>query len=255
MPADLRADEGWHAVDFISDLHLSATTPRTFDAWRAHMAKTPAQAVFILGDLFDVWIGDDTRWRPFERACVEVMAEASRHRRIHFMAGNRDFLLGADMLQACGLVPLMDPTLLDAHGRRLLLTHGDELCIADVDYQAFRRMVRGGAWQRNFLALPIEQRAALAQQIRAESQMRKDISPDTATWADVDPSTAVDWLREYAATEMIHGHTHRPGSGMLRPGFTRHVLSDWDLDASPPRAQVLRLDAAGLHRLPPDAAP
>ena len=119
LPAffEYAAPRDWKAIDFISDLHLCEALPRTFDAWAAHLRHTPADAVFILGDLFEVWVGDDARTLPFERRCAEVMAEAASHRSLAFMAGNRDFLLGTAMLRVTGMMGLPDPTVLDAWGR------------------------------------------------------------------------------------------------------------------------------------------
>ncbi len=246
----------WRAVDFISDLHLSAALPRTFDAWAAHLLNTDADAVFILGDLFEAWVGDDMRTLPFEHRCIEVMAEAASRRQIGFMVGNRDFLLGGAMREACGLIALPDPTALDAWGQRLLLTHGDALCLDDVAYQRFRAQARTEAWQSEFLALPLVERMRRVALVRAESDARRrHESFDAAQWADVDGAAAVAWLHAAGAAEMVHGHTHRPGSHQLAPGFRRHVLSDWDLDhAEPPRAEVLRLTRDGLSRRAPTPA-
>lgn len=254
MP-ELRAPSQWRAIDLISDLHLAASMPRTAEAFAGHLLHTGADAVFILGDLFELFIGDDTRTQPFEAHCVDVLRATSRQRFVGFMAGNRDFLVGAATLSDGGVQRLRDPTLLVAFGQRWLLTHGDELCLDDIDYQAFRREVRSPAWQADFLARPVEERARWAQAIRKESQSRKVASPGPDVWADVDAVAAVEWLRAASATQMIHGHTHRPGSSLLAPGFERHVLSDWDLDhATVARAEVLRLDADGVHRMPPAAA-
>jgi UDP-2,3-diacylglucosamine hydrolase len=244
----------WRAIDFISDLHLSEQTPRTFDAWADHLCGTDADAVFILGDLFEVWIGDDTRSRPFERRCVEMLQQASRHRIVGFMAGNRDFLLGPAMLADCGVERLRDPTVLRAFGKAWLLTHGDALCLDDTEYQAFRREVRSPAWQQAFLARPVDERAGVARAIRSESQARKGGSESHGIWADVDTAAALAWLGASGCTTMIHGHTHRPGRHALATGCDRQVLSDWDFEALPPRADVLRLDAHGLHRRVPAAA-
>lgn len=252
LPAlfDLRAPADWRAIDFISDLHLSPALPRTFEAWARHLRETPADAVFMLGDLFEVWVGDDARTLPFERACVDVLADAARRRSLAFMAGNRDFLVGAAMLRDCGLLGLPDPTRLDAWGRPVLLTHGDALCLADADYQAFRRQVRGEAWQREFLARPLAERQQLAAEMRRQSESRRRF--DGRDDADVDPAAALAWLRAADAAVLVHGHTHRPGSDLLAPGIERHVLSDWDLDdAERPRADVLRLTRDGLQRLTP----
>lgn len=249
--AVVEAPAHWRAIDFIADLHLSERTPRSFATCAGHFFGTDADAVYILGDLFEVWIGDDTRSRAFERRCVEMLQQASRHRTIGFMAGNRDFLVGPAMLAECGVERLHDPTLLQAFGRPWLLTHGDALCLDDADYQAFRRQVRGAAWQQAFLARPIDERADVARAIRSESQARKVGAKAAAVWADVDTPAALGWLDAAACTTMIHGHTHRPARHALDARHERHVLSDWDLEATPPRADVLRLDATGLHRRAP----
>jgi len=252
LPAfhEFAAPDDWRAIDFISDLHLSPALPRTTQAWAHHLRETPADAVFVLGDLFEVWVGDDARTLPFERECLAVLADAAGRRLLAFMAGNRDFLLGAAMLRDSGMRGLADPTVLSAWGRRVLLTHGDELCLADTDYQAFRREVRSPKWQHDFLARPLQTRLQIAAGIRRESEARRRF--DGRIDADVDAATAVAWLQAAGSAEMVHGHTHRPGSEWLAPGFERHVLSDWDLDDEQrPRAEVLRLSRDGFRRLPP----
>lgn len=251
----VEAPPAWRSIDFISDLHLCAAMPRTFEAWATHLRTTPADAVFILGDLFEVWIGDDTRALPFEQACIQALKASAGHRHLAFMAGNRDFLVGTAMLSDAGVQHLRDPSILQAFGQRWLLTHGDALCLADVDYQAFRREVRSMAWQQDFLAKPLAERARLARAIRQESQTRKDAAPSTTVWADVDDAAAREWLQLAGSRRMIHGHTHRPGEVDLGPGMARHVLSDWDLDHAAPRADVLRLDASGLQRIAVTGAP
>jgi UDP-2,3-diacylglucosamine hydrolase len=244
------APAGWRSIDFISDLHLSAAMPRTFDAWAAHLRHTPADAVFILGDLFELWVGDDARTRPFERRCVEVLADAARRRTLAFMAGNRDFLLGEAMRHDSGMTDLSDPTLLAAFGRRVLLAHGDALCLDDRPYQAFRAEVRSAAWQQQFLARPLEERLALAAAMRSASTERRRFDGDSL--ADVDATEALRWMQGLDAAAMVHGHTHRPGNHALAPGFARHVLSDWDLDQGA-RAEVLRLTRDGFERVAPAA--
>lgn len=250
LPAFHRFDApaGWRAVEFISDLHLSAAEPATFDAWAAYMAGTQADAVLILGDLFDAWVGDDARHEGFEHECAAVMRSAAAQRTVGFMAGNRDFLVGSDLLADTGVVGLADPTLLCAWSWRVVLTHGDALCLSDVDYQRFRVQVRNAQWQRQFLALPLAQRRAVARQMRdaSEAAHRSHEGP----YADVDAGAAAGWLRAAGADQMVHGHTHRPGSDTLAPGLRRHVLSDWDAAARPPRAEVLRLTPEGFARVP-----
>jgi UDP-2,3-diacylglucosamine hydrolase len=253
LPAffELAAPAHWRTLDFVSDLHLSEATPRTFEAFAAYLAGTQADAVFILGDLFELWVGDDMRSRPFEQACVDLLAQAASHRQLGFIAGNRDFLLGAEMLRDCGLMGLPDPTVLCAWGQRVLLSHGDALCLDDQPYQAFRAQVRSPAWQQPFLAQPLAQRLKTAAEIRKASRTRRAFDGSPA--ADLDEAETVRWMHSMGTAEMIHGHTHRPGSNSLAPGFKRHVLSDWDMDHAH-RAEVLRLTRHGLQRLPPQQA-
>jgi UDP-2,3-diacylglucosamine hydrolase len=247
----LAAPPAWRAIDFISDLHLGADHPRTFEAWRRYMASTAADAVFILGDLFEVWVGDDARSGSFEAACVDVLAQAAGRLQVAFMPGNRDFLAGPALLRASRMAPLADPTLLDAWGRNVLLTHGDALCLDDVDYQRFRAEVRDPAWQRSFLSRSLQERQAIARGMRdASTQAQRH----KAAWADVDAAAAVALMSAAGTGEMVHGHTHRPGDSALAPGFTRHVLTDWELDVAPLRSGVLRLTRAGFARNAPEAA-
>jgi UDP-2,3-diacylglucosamine hydrolase len=247
------APNGWQAIDFISDLHLAADTPRGFEAWSFYMRGTRADAVFILGDLFEVWVGDDARFEGFEAQCAEVLRETAALRNVAFMVGNRDFLVGSDMLSACNVSALSDPTVVAAFGQRLLLTHGDALCLADTDYQKFRAMVRSAAWQSSVLARPLAERRALAREVRHESERRHGtMLPE---WLDLDPAASVEWMRAADAPVLVHGHTHRPADQLLQPGRTRHVLSDWDLDhAAKPRAEVLRWSRDGLRRIAPHDA-
>lgn len=257
-PSAWTAPEGWRAIDFLSDLHLCAATPRGLDALATHLRHTDADAVVLLGDVFEFWVGDDQRSQPFEHGCVLQLAEAASRLALAFMPGNRDFLAGPALQQATGWRVLADPTLLTAWGHRLLLTHGDALCLADTDYQRFRTLSRSAAWQHDFLARPLAERLDLAAQARADSEARKratGIDPDL--WADVDGPAALAWLRAAGADTLVHGHTHRPGQHLVAPGITRHVLTDWDLDhpGAPPRAGVLRLTRSGLQRRPPAGAP
>ncbi|MEO8056968.1 MAG: UDP-2,3-diacylglucosamine diphosphatase [Burkholderiales bacterium] len=251
--AAFTAPNSWQAIDFISDLHLAPDTPHGFDAWAAYMRSTRADAVFILGDLFEVWVGDDSRHEGFEAACAEVLRQAAATRAVAFMAGNRDFLVGAEMLAACNVARLADPTVITAFGSRVLLTHGDALCLADTSYQKFRAMVRNPAWQASVLTRPLAERRALAREVRHESERRHGaMQPE---WLDLDPAASVEWMNAADAPVLVHGHTHRPADQLLQPGHTRHVLSDWDLDqAATPRADVLRWTRDGLRRITPQDA-
>ena len=244
----------WRCRDFISDLHLSALTPRTLQIWQHYLLHARAQALFILGDLFEVWVGDDSAHQPFESSCVSALRAASQRMAVYFMPGNRDFLMGAQMQQACGWQALADPTVLNAFGRRAVLAHGDAWCLEDHDYQQFRQQVRSTQWQQDFLAQPLAQRQESALRMRQASQARKAGMPDPQLWADVDAPLALAHLHEAGAQDLVHGHTHRPGSQELAPGVWRHVLSDWDGDHSPARAEVLRLSPQGFERLTPAEA-
>jgi UDP-2,3-diacylglucosamine hydrolase len=255
-PGDLPAPAEWSQIDFISDLHLAPDMPLTVQAWEAYLLATPADAVFILGDLFDVWVGDDARRHGFEAKCADVLTRAAKRTRISFMAGNRDFLIGAEMLGACGVSALPDPTLLLAFGRRVLLSHGDALCFADTEYQRYRAQVRSPQWQATVLALPLDERRRLASQMRHASEQRSANTMLPAEAADIDAAAAAAWMRDASATVLVHGHTHQPGSGPFAVGCMRHVLSDWDLDHADerPRAEVLRLTRSGFARLSPTQA-
>ena len=243
------APTSWTRIEVISDLHLSAQAPRTVDAWEQYLRATSADAVFILGDLFEAWVGDDCRHLSFESHCVEVLAKAALSRTLAFMAGNRDFLVGPEMLSACGMQRLEDPTVLVAFGERYVLTHGDTLCLADTEYQEFRLRVRDPAWQREVLARPLVERHALAHKLRVGS-IERQLERGDGDAVDIDTPTALEWLERAQAPVMIHGHTHRPATHTISPGRVRHVLSDWSLDHGEPfRAEVLRIDAGGLTRL------
>ncbi len=247
---EVQAAAEWRTIDFISDLHLAEDTPRTFEAFASYLRRTRADAVFILGDLFEVWVGDDSRHEGFEARCVDVLGECASRCALGFMVGNRDFLVGADMLKSCGVLALSDPTVLIAFGQRMMLTHGDALCLSDVSYQRFRNVVRSPAWRSDFLSRPLQERRKAARDIREESERRKR-EQVTGQYFDIDAATAVRWMHEAGTPSMIHGHTHMPGSELLAPGFQRHVLTDWDLDhaGDAPRGGVLRWQIDGIERL------
>lgn len=246
---ELAAPAGWRTVDFLADLHLEPAQPATLDALRRYLDATPADAVFFLGDLFEVWVGDDAMAEPgsFEGQCCALLAAAAARRALFFMHGNRDFLVGAAFTRQTGVGLLADPTVLSFAGRRWLLSHGDALCLNDVEYQRFRAVARNPEWQARLLARPLAERRAQGRSARSESEARK--RSGSAVYADVDADAALAWLRAARAQALIHGHTHLPADHVLAPGLARHVLTDWDLQAHPPRAGVLRLTADGLQRL------
>ena len=169
-------------------------------------------------------------------------------RRVAMMVGNRDFLVTPELAEGVGVQFLADPTLLCAWQHRVLLTHGDALCLSDLPYQQFRAWTRNPATQRDFLARPLAERVAMGAGIRHASEAGRQ-KPPPGGWADIDADAAVASLRAAGATRMVHGHTHRPGDSTLAPGFDRLVLSDWDLDGDAPRAEVLRLRRDGFQRM------
>ena len=238
----LEAPARWRMVEFISDLHLHAADQPTFLAWQAYLQRSEADAIFILGDLFEVWIGDDAvASDAFLQDCAAVLTQAVRQRPVYFMHGNRDFLVSGAFLDACGLVHLPDPCLFAFAGQRWLLSHGDALCLEDAEYQRFRAQVRSPGWQQDFLAQPLAQRRSTARELRNRSEARK--RADTR-WFDVDTAAARHVLLANHAQCLIHGHTHRPAEHVLGDQLRRVVLSDWDAQALPPRGEVLRLRAA-----------
>lgn len=244
----LQARADWEVVEFVSDLHLQAARAATPAAWRQYLQATEADAVIVLGDLFEAWVGDDAAAQPgFAADCAAELRQASRLRPIYFMPGNRDFLLGPEMAQRCGLGLLSDPTVLAFAGRRWLLSHGDRLCLSDTAYQRFREQVRAPEWIAHFLRKPLARREELAREMRDASQVHQRTLPG---YADLDADAVRQWLRAAGADTLIHGHTHHPAEHALGDGLRRVVLSDWDLEDQPPRAQVLRLHGNGqLERI------
>jgi UDP-2,3-diacylglucosamine hydrolase len=245
---EIIAPVGWRTVDLISDLHLQAGDAATLEVWRGYLQTTSADALFILGDLFEVWVGDDAATQPgFEAECAELLRLTAERLPVYFMHGNRDFLVGAGLAAQANFILLEDPTVLVLHDERWLLSHGDLLCLDDTDYLAYRAQVRKPEWQSAVLAKSLAERRALARSMRAQSEDHKR-GPDVV-WADVDVTAARDWLRQAHARTLVHGHTHRPAEHDLGDGLRRVVLSDWDASAHPPRAQVLCLSIAGAQRV------
>lgn len=219
---------------FISDLHLSDDTPATLAAFDALLAG-PARgvdALYILGDLFEYWAGDDDD-TPLARhvaAGLRVLAETGV--RLHFLAGNRDFLLGDAYAEGASLRRLDEPTEIELDGQRVLLSHGDTLCTDDLAYQQFRRLVRSDAWQANFLAKPLAERRAIVDDLRRRSQQATREKPMEIM--DVNDTAVETLLRRHDYPTLIHGHTHRPARHVHRVDghdCVRWVLSDWHDDA------------------------
>lgn len=251
-PACVRAPSAWQRIDFISDLHLDPTQVATFEAWVQYMAHTPADALFILGDLFEVWVGDDNP-ESFAQQCAAVLKATTQRIPVYFMHGNRDFLVGPDLIQRTGMHDLADPTVLDlspaiATGKslRILLTHGDALCLDDQEYLSFRAQVRTPQWQSQFLSKSLVERQAYARELRTSSEERKQTTT-LRDYPDVDAQAAAAWLTAANANILLHGHTHKPAEHDLGQGRTRWVLSDWDAQATPARLEVLTWRRAHVH--------
>jgi UDP-2,3-diacylglucosamine hydrolase len=195
-------------------------------------------------------VGDDVAAAPtdpdsaFALQCQQVLRATSQRLPVYFMHGNRDFLLGEGFAQACGMKLLPDPSVLTFDGYLWLLSHGDALCLDDVEYQQFRQQVRSQGWRSAFLAKPLAARQTVARGLREQSESLK---ASGASYADVDTTLALQWLETAHATMLIHGHTHHPADHVLGEinGNTmrRWVLSDWDAAARPPRLEALRLQA------------
>ncbi len=251
MPV-LEAPDTWHTLAFMSDVHLHPSEPETFRAWADCLTNGQWDALFILGDLFEVWVGDDTltdeEHGEFWRSCVRLLHQRSQRTPVYFMPGNRDFLFGADALAASGMCGLNDPTVLHWGVSRWVLAHGDALCTGDTAYQSFRSEVRTSAWQTQFLARPLPDRLSIARHMREASEQHKAA---TGMWTDVDHLAAEQLLAEADASLLIHGHTHMPATHTLTKGRERRVLSDWDARSTPARLEVLCAEASWASAPPP----
>lgn len=225
---------------FIADLHLDPSRP---DITRALISllndrARKAEALFILGDLFEAWIGDDAPAPPAEPVAAALHQLSSSGVPIYFMVGNRDFLLGESFCRACGMRLLTEPVTLDLYGIPTVILHGDSLCTDDVEYQQFRTMVRNPQWQQGFLAKPLEERLAMAKQAREQS--REHTGKSSEAIMDVNQEAVDAYFQDSGAARMIHGHTHRPAVHQLPGRRQRIVLGDWDQQGS-----LLAVSAAG----------
>ncbi len=232
---------------FISDLHLDEQRPAVtalFLDWLRREA-TQAEALYILGDLFEAYIGDDDDAPLVAHIADALRAVSDQGVRVCFVHGNRDFLVGDAFARRAGLTLLPEASVVDLHGTPTLLLHGDTLCLDDMAYQRIRVQLRHPDWQRQFLAQPLAARRAFAAQARAESA--KHTGAMDAAIMDVTPSAVEQALAEHGVRRMIHGHTHRPALHDLGGGCQRIVLGDWYEQGS-----VLRVDAerAVLTTLP-----
>ncbi|WP_313495239.1 UDP-2,3-diacylglucosamine diphosphatase [Stenotrophomonas sp.] len=237
---------------FISDLHLDPSRPAITELFLDFLRgkARQAEALYILGDLFEAWIGDDTPSSAADAVALALREVSDAGVPVYFIRGNRDFLLGNDYAARAGMRILPDPSVIQLYGKPVLLQHGDLLCTDDVAYQAFRAQTRNPAFIAQFLSQPLEARVAFAQKARAASQahqseMKQDDKATFETVTDVAPAEVIATFQRYGVDTMIHGHTHRPAIHTVSAGehsFTRIVLGDWYEQGS-----VLRVDADGFR--------
>jgi UDP-2,3-diacylglucosamine hydrolase len=237
------------AVLFVSDLHLDPARPEAISSFRDFCATTArkADAVYILGDLFEAWIGDDDDDPGLEPVITALAGLTRRGTPCHFMHGNRDFLAGAGFNRRTGCLLLGEFESVVLFGRTVLLTHGDLLCTDDVRYQELRRQLRDPAWQRDFLGKSLDERRSIAAGLRQLSQT--EMAAKSETIMDVNENTVRATMRRYGVHTLLHGHTHRPAIHRFEldgQPAERIVLNDWYGPGG-----YLRWDEAGprLHSL------
>lgn len=220
---------------FISDLHLSPERPDIIQLFLDFMKERVADSdeLYILGDLFEVWIGDDYYPPELEPVVIALRHYTDSGKPLYIIRGNRDFLMGDvfEKLTGCKLLP--DPSVINLQGQQTLISHGDELCVDDVEYMEFRKLVRNEAWQKEFLAKPVEERIEFAKKARAESSTKtqqKDMDI-----MDVNQQAVENLMLDHKIELLIHGHTHRPNTHHFTSNeksankklLTRIVLGDW----------------------------
>lgn len=239
---------GTDVACFASDMHLGEHDPDTARWFITALEREVAQAshLFLLGDLFEVWVGDDQPDPQAEQLIDALLRLSGRGLWIGLMRGNRDFLLDVPIdgvrpvTTRSGATLLDDPTLIELFGERVLIAHGDAWCLGDTDYQRFRAQVRQGPWQRQFIAQPLAERLTLARAMRRESEMRKAIT-------DLDLEHTGREMERLGVRRLIHGHTHQPGASSWDAGpilgLRRHVLPDWSV--SDQRGGFLKVSARG----------
>jgi UDP-2,3-diacylglucosamine hydrolase len=230
---------------FISDLHLQEGHPRTTEAFLRFLSEraVAAQALYILGDLFEYWAGDDDLATPYHARIVSALrAVGDAGTALYWIPGNRDFLTGPGFAAAAGLVTLAEPHVATIAGQRIALVHGDAECTDDLKYMAFRAQVRAPEWQQQFLALPLAQRKAIIAGLREGS--REAHGTKSYEIMDVTQEAIAALFARTGCDVIIHGHTHRPALHQAG-GKRRYVLPDWDEDAEPARGGWIEIDAAG----------
>ena len=232
----------------ISDLHLEEERPDITRAFLHFLEQraSQAQALYILGDFFEVWIGDDAM-SPFQHSVATALRRiADQGTRIYLMHGNRDFLLGRRFCREAGCELLRDPAVVELHGERTLLMHGDSLCTRDSHYMRLRRVLRNPLSLFILRNLPLATRRKLARKLRSESRMQTRMKADAIV--DVTAEEIPRVLAAHRARTLVHGHTHRPATHLLEVDgqpARRIVLGDWDR-----QGWALQVDASGFHQAP-----
>jgi UDP-2,3-diacylglucosamine hydrolase len=230
---------------FISDLHLQESHPRTAQAFFSFLSgrAMDAEALYVLGDLFEYWAGDDDVSSPFHQRVVDALrAVSDAGVELYWIAGNRDFLVGTGFARAAGMTLLAEPHVTSIGGQRIALVHGDAECTGDIKYMAFRAQVRTEAWQQQFLALPLAQRKSIIAGLREGS--REAHTTKTYEIMDVTPEAIAALFDSTGTDVLIHGHTHRPALH-AHDGRRRYVLPDWELEAEPARGGWIAVDSDG----------
>lgn len=232
---------------FASDIHLHPSLPKTTDAFFGFLNEHARKAdrLYLLGDLFEYWAGDDDITTNYHRKIIQALRALSNSgTQIFWIAGNRDFLIGKKFANETGAQFLPDPSVIAIANHRIAIAHGDEQCTDDLPYMAFRRMVRQEKWQQDFLSLPLTERKKIIEGLRVNSQMEQ--KQKTSEIMDVNPKAIQNLFTNNKVEIIIHGHTHRPAKHQHHEGI-RYVLPDWDCDLvnTKPRGGWLEINSAG----------
>ncbi|HJL80374.1 MAG: UDP-2,3-diacylglucosamine diphosphatase [Gammaproteobacteria bacterium] len=235
------------ATYFISDLHLERIESSKTNIFSQFLnGLDQDDSLYILGDLFESWIGDDNVSELGQFVIDQLNSLSKRAIKVAIMHGNRDFLIGNDFSRASSVELMDDPCIIEIETKKALLTHGDQLCTDDNEYQAFRSVVRNPVWQKDFLNFPISKREKIAGEAKDAS---KDSKVNKAMEImDVNEDAVLDAFNDHAVAIMIHGHTHRPNVHRIsndKSNFTRYVLGDWSKES----AIILKWDETGIELL------
>ncbi|MDB5823142.1 MAG: lpxH [Herminiimonas sp.] len=241
----------WRAL-FVSDVHLQPNMLRTTEAFLGFLGTHArrASALYLLGDLFEYWAGDDDIDSPYPRSIVAAIREVTDAGvAVYWIAGNRDFLVGERFAAEAGVTLLPDPSIVSFDGQPVILSHGDAACTDDAAYMQFRALVRSPAWQQQFLSMPLDERKQAIEGMRLQSKAALRNKP--AEIMDVNEDEIAVLFECAQSRIIIHGHTHRPAGHLYGEGESsraRYVLPDWDCDATPPRGGWISIDFSGVVR-------